>query len=468
MIGLRAKLVGVVAALLIVLAGAAWVIVVRAEREVTRSRDAGRDALIAQVAGQLGYPVLARSTPLIQPILDPLGDNVELRALRVRDDKGAILVELEGPAAGERGPGRDVTQPIVARGAPGDDDGELEAFGIAGGAPREVGVLEVTFSEAAATRARRAVRRQLLLVFALVGGAGVLLLVAGVGAVVRRTRALAAAAARVARGDLTVRVGGADGEGGDELAALARDFDAMTVALGEQRARLDDASQALAEREALAAIGRATAVIAHELKNPLGIVLGAADIVADPARGDVARGQAARIIGDEVRRLDRTLTGLLDHARPRAPTRTRHDALALARAAVTRATGAGGPADGLAVDVVGDPAWVLVDEAHAAQVLLNLLTNAAQAGARRVSVAVSTLGTRVRIEVADDGPGVPADVRARLFQPFVTTKQRGSGLGLAASRRITRDNGGDLVLDPAGPGARFQLELALAPPKDDP
>src|SRR5207253_374287 len=118
---------------------------------------------------------------------------------------------------------------------------------------------EATFSEAAVARARRAVRRQLLLAFALVGGAGVLLLVAGVGAVVRRTRALAAAAARVARGDLTVRVGG--GDGGDELAALARDFDAMTIALGEQRARLDDASQALAEREALAAIGRATAVI---------------------------------------------------------------------------------------------------------------------------------------------------------------------------------------------------------------
>jgi signal transduction histidine kinase len=258
---------------------------------------------------------------------------------------------------------------------------------------------------------------------------------------------------------LAVRV---DESGGDELAALGRDFNAMTASLGRQRVALEDAGHQLAEREALAAIGRATAVIAHELKNPLGILLGAAGIVANPARPEEARRQAGQIIDEEVRRLERTLRGLLEYARPRPPEKVAVDALALCRTAAERSTLPGAPAEGCAVGVSGSLAQALADASQVEQVLLNLIANAAQAGARKIAITVGCASSRVSVEVADDGPGIAAEIRDQLFRPFVTTKQRGAGLGLAGSRRMARDNGGDLRHLPSESGARFVLELAQA------
>ena len=97
------------------------------------------------------------------------------------------------------------------------------------------------------------------------------------------------------------------------------------------------------------------------------------------------------------------------------------------------------------VVITGESARVLVDEGHAQQILLNLVQNAAQAGAQRVTLEMSRAHGRPRVVVVDDGPGIAPDMREQLFMPFATNKQRGTGLGLAASRRLARDNGGDLV-----------------------
>jgi signal transduction histidine kinase len=263
----------------------------------------------------------------------------------------------------------------------------------------------------------------------------------------------------VAEGDLSARV---DDGAHDELAALAQDFNAMTASLAAQRQALDQAAAQLAEQESLSAIGRATAVIAHELKNPLGILLGAAQIAANDERPETARRKAAGIIVEEVQRLERTLNELLHYARPRPASRTPIDVLALCQRSVERACSAGGPAERVEVAVRGEACTALVDEQQVAQVLLNLLTNAAQAGARRIDVEVAVSGQRVRVQVQDDGPGVAAEVREQLFRPFVTTKQRGAGLGLAGSRRMARENRGELRLEDCAQGARFVLELERA------
>jgi signal transduction histidine kinase len=94
-------------------------------------------------------------------------------------------------------------------------------------------------------------------------------------------------------------------------------------------------------------------------------------------------------------------------------------------------------------------------------VLANLAHNAAQAGARRIEVDARGDGERVIIEVADDGPGIPAGLRPELFKPFaVSARNGGSGLGLAIAREIVRAHGGDLVLAATGPeGTVFRIEL---------
>jgi C4-dicarboxylate-specific signal transduction histidine kinase len=109
----------------------------------------------------------------------------------------------------------------------------------------------------------------------------------------------------------------------------------------------------------------------------------------------------------------------------------------------------------------GEAVRALADRQQTEQILWNLIANAAQAGAARVTLRVVAAGGRARIDVEDDGPGVEPELRDhdRIFRPFVTTKQRGAGLGLAASRRMARDNGGDLRLEPSDEGAHFALEL---------
>ncbi|MBN2361556.1 MAG: HAMP domain-containing histidine kinase [Deltaproteobacteria bacterium] len=471
-LGLRGRLVGAVSiALAGLLAVTGVLVVLRSQAALLEVQESHFVAVARQLAEAIRYPVLARSSALLQPSLEVFSRTPDLLEVQILDEGGGELARVEGSGAprDRRGDSRvgtvQVAVPVTtAASAPGDDGGELATFGLAAqGEPRLIGKVVATFSTASAVRIQARVRNEFILAFFAVGGLGVLAVLWLAASVVRRARRLAGAAARVAHGDLGVRV---ETTGADELAALAHDFNAMTAALGEQRRALDEAAAQLAEREALSAIGRATAVIAHELKNPLGILLGAAEIAANPERPEAARRKAAQIIGDEVRRLERTLGQLLHYARPTPPSRTPVDALALCRSVAERAVYPGGPAQEVALTVDGQPLSALVDEAHASQILLNLITNAAQAGAQRIGVTVQPAAERIRIDVVDDGPGIDAEVRDQLFRPFVTTKQHGAGLGLAGSRRLARDNGGDLRLEEAAAGAHFVLELAAAPAQE--
>ena len=483
--GLRARLVGAVVLVLVaLLVSIASLVVVRSEQalaDVDRARFA---ALTKQLAAQSGYGVLAEKPALLAPALDAFAASPDLVEVVVRGKDGRALDSRRGGAAADRAGVVVVEERVATRGDFGDDEGELAAFGRQAAGPTDVGVVVATFSTAATARVQDRLRRDIVASFVVLGALGTALVLMLASSVVRRVRAVAAAAARVAAGDVDVRVDAR--RVADELGALAADFDAMTAALKAQRAQLDDAAAALAEREALAAIGRATAVLAHELRNPLGILLGAAEILGAPTRPDEQRRKAASIVVEETKRLSASLDALLAYARPRAPAVHATSALALARAVAERATRPGGPAEGRAVVVAGDDVRVKVDGELVSAALWNLVQNAAQAGAQRIAIEValrapshaaslavgSVAGAarpsappagsahrRARIAVDDDGPGVPPDVEERVFLPFTTTKQRGAGLGLAAARRTARDHGGDLLLERARPGARFVLEL---------
>ena len=295
------------------------------------------------------------------------------------------------------------------------------------------------------------------------------------------------ATARVAAGDLDVRVSEV---WDDEIAALARSFNGMTDALKASRQQLAETYGELARKDRLATLGQFTAVIAHELKNPLGVILSSAQIIANPKRTQEQKDKAAQFIIDEVRRLNADLTGFLNFARPKPPEIRPTDLGDLAERAVSHwktsvgnvektPTGehpdaATGPAS-LRVSVTVAPgtprAAADPDQVH--QALLNLLINAAQAMApregaagkgTRIEVAVRrTDDGRVALVVDDDGPGMPDDVRTHAFEPFFTTKKRGSGLGLAVVDQVARAHGGTVELDSRpGEGTRFTLVFPAA------
>lgn len=463
--GLRARLVGLVLTILVVLLVAiAAVVVWRATDaldEVDRSRMRAATALVAE---SLATGVLAESEAMLSAPLAAFAKTPELLEVVVLDDHGEIVTSRRAALPSEHEAQVTVRVPIVARAAPVDD--ELAAFGIESTGEREVGVVVATFARRSTARIEDGMRRDFVVLFLAFGGLGLLFILLAADGVVRRVRTLGAAARRLSSGALDVRV---HDTSDDELGLLARDFDRMADALGEQRRALEDASVALADKESLAAIGRATAVIAHELKNPLGIVLGAAEIVQSDARSAEQRARAAGIIVDEVKRLDGTLRGLLQGARPRTLTLARVHPRALVdgvRARVEVASESTSIA--FASNVGEDVPDVRVDVALTEEVLLNLVWNAREAGARTVTVSARVEARAVRLVVDDDGPGVDARVRSRLFAPFVTNKARGTGLGLSSSRRTARDQGGELEVDGAhAPGARFVLTLARAQSDDE-
>jgi signal transduction histidine kinase len=202
-------------------------------------------------------------------------------------------------------------------------------------------------------------------------------------------------------------------------------------------------------------------MVAHEVRNPLGVIRGAVDLVrarsgaALAARDD----EALRDVLGEVERLRRLTEDFLDLSREPRLESASLDLGALAEEAVQGSA----RAHGLEVAIDVPHLLVVGDPVRLRQVFVNLLANAAQAGARRIDVRGAAQDGTASVEVRDDGPGVPPELAERIFDPFTSGRRDGTGLGLAVSRRIVERHGGELrLVADAGPGATFELRIPLS------
>ncbi|MGM0575341.1 MAG: two-component system sensor histidine kinase NtrB [Myxococcota bacterium] len=206
-----------------------------------------------------------------------------------------------------------------------------------------------------------------------------------------------------------------------------------------------EAEARLREREALAQLGEMSAIVAHEVKNPLTGISGALQIIDRRLPEDASERRVIASIQSRIQSLDAAIQDLLTYARPREPRLRSVDMGSLVGRCASfldsdeRFTG---------VQVVADAQSrsLYVDPEQLSQALLNLLLNAAQAldGTGRIRVTARSEESDYVIRVADDGPGMPDDVRARVFQPFFTTRSRGTGLGLPTVRRTVEGHGGSV------------------------
>lgn len=222
----------------------------------------------------------------------------------------------------------------------------------------------------------------------------------------------------------------------------------------------------LAERERLATLGQMAATVAHEIKNPLSAIKSIAQVMGeDKSLGQEYARDLSLIVG-ETDRLGRSVTQLLSFARKETPAElpARAEQLILS---VVRLFQASAEKQGIRLNVKIEKDEDL-DGAAVSTVrvaLTNLLLNALQAtpSGREVTITQKIEDGDVVIVVQDGGPGIPDDLRRRVWEPFFTTKQRGTGLGLAIVRKRMQEAGGTarLVTHVNGAGARFELRVPL-------
>jgi two-component system sensor histidine kinase HydH len=234
------------------------------------------------------------------------------------------------------------------------------------------------------------------------------------------------------------------------VAALVLLGVALVIVRGEMRRQ---AQARVREREKrLASLGEMSAVLAHEIKNPLASLKGNAQLlVAMLPDGEKPHAKAARVV-DEARRLEQLTQDLLAFVRTGELQRADADPTAVVRDAV-------GEQAGVTIEAASAPATWSLDAARMREVIVNLVDNAVAAGPP-VTVTVAVAGGALTIDVSDCGPGVPEADRERIFEPFHTGKTQGTGLGLAVARRVVEAHGGTLtVARAASGGAVFRVAV---------
>ena len=239
----------------------------------------------------------------------------------------------------------------------------------------------------------------------------------------------------------------------------------LTVRQGRLTARERRRELEHAAERRFSALGRLSAVLAHEVRNPLGAIKGFAQYTArrfdadDPARGDMDA------IVAESTRLERLVDSLLLYARPRELQRELQDVRRVIERSL-RLIEREAAERGVAVrpELGAEPALAEVDAEQLTQAMLNLTANAVEAMAEdggELRVVLTSLGEAgLRVTVGDTGPGIDPEVLGEVFEPYVTRRAQGTGLGLAVVRRILRAHGGVVVVDSVpGQGTTFTMDL---------
>ena len=254
----------------------------------------------------------------------------------------------------------------------------------------------------------------------------------------------------------------------DGVAAFARLAETCLTRIAERETLVADLveQQAHSRRtiatERLSVLGEAAAVLAHEMRNPLGTISNALALLGRVNGAD--HPVALSIVRDEVGRLDTFVHDLLELARPVDPACRRVEVGRLVIATLDRARKelngthilVPPPATPEGAEITGDPALL-------ALALANLVRNAAQASPRdsEIRVVIAAAASEVIVSVEDDGPGVATAMRERIFDPFFTTRPVGTGLGLSIVKRLVEAHGGSVrVGTSSSGGARFDLVFA--------
>lgn len=267
-------------------------------------------------------------------------------------------------------------------------------------------------------------------------------------------------------GDLEQEVGRLEVTPQADLPAIQKQLDVIAIRMRGVMQELHQARHETMQAERLAAVGELAAGVAHELRNPLTSVKLLIQTMQHRLQPNMPP-QTFDIVLEEINRMESTIQGLLDFARPSQLQRARHDLRQIVRRAVNLIEGKARQ-NGVTVTTLltDEPVWVNADAEQLHQVCVNLLLNGIESitttGTCDIHVQADEAAAVARVRFEDSGAGIPDNVLPRLFEPFVTSKDHGTGLGLAVSQRIVANHSGRLLAEnrPGG-GAALTIELPL-------
>jgi PAS domain S-box-containing protein len=224
------------------------------------------------------------------------------------------------------------------------------------------------------------------------------------------------------------------------------------------------AEERLRNEAALTQLGRMSAVVAHEVRNPLAGLKGSLQVLASRLPADLPGREIITPMLARIDALNHTVKDILTYSKPSPP---KLQVLALAPLVADVAASARAAVPGATIDIGGDGGLVRCDPEMTRAVLLNLFLNACYVSGRSpVEVQTSVNGAASEIAISDRGPGLPPEVREHLFEPFISTRPGGTGLGLPIAHRLTQLQGGTLTLhDREGGGTTALVRLVAAEPQ---
>lgn len=269
-----------------------------------------------------------------------------------------------------------------------------------------------------------------------------------------------------AAGGLEHAVGRVEVHPSDDLPALQEQVRLVSFRIQEVVDQLQQARRETMLADRLAAVGEMAAGVAHELRNPLTSVKLLIQAASDAPPNHALSDEHIHVVLEQIVRMEGTIQGLLDFARPPQMQMVRHDVRETLRRALNLVEGHAKQQEvRVSEDYPSAPVLVDGDPEQLHQVFVNLLLNGVEAMPEggQLTVAIrcgNVAGASCRIVFSDTGTGIPPPIMERLFEPFVTDKIRGTGLGLAISRRIVQQHGGKLTAaNREDCGAEFTVEL---------
>ena len=241
---------------------------------------------------------------------------------------------------------------------------------------------------------------------------------------------------------------------GDELESLALAFNQMAQALDESLKTIRTQENELLRKEKLASVGQLLAALAHDIKNPLGVIRSSAQLVLDDHQSEAVKREVAQYVIEEVDRLTNRINHFLRFARQKPPEVRPVAVKALLETALQewRALGSG-PSIAEEVRIGSDVTDLMVDPDQVKEALVNLLINAREAMPQGGTLTIvadmegkSDAPATVVVRIVDTGCGISAEHLKQIFDPFFTTKDYGTGLGLTNAKRLVEQNGGQLAI----------------------